>query len=655
MDIALAQMDVLVNQPRKNIETILRMTAQAKEQKMDLIVFPEQALAGYLLGDKWTEDAFVKDLMSYHDDIVAASDGIAIAYGTSIIDERAGIHPNKDGRSRKFNALRIVQNGKPAPRLKEHGLLMAGMQPKTLHPNYRIFDDERYWLSLRDFADDMGVALKSLLQPYVIYDKLGNGVPIGFEICEDLWVRDYRDNGQARNPTKMLLDNGAQLIINASASPWTFGKNNARDNAVKFLKQDCGTTFKPFLYVNHTGVQNNGKNFVTFDGGTTVYNSQGQAVQISTKPREEELIAVNTKQIDGLTAIVRNEPSEIEQKYHAIIQAIRHMADIVGKHEQPTYVIGLSGGVDSAVVAALLVQAVGVDKVIGVNMPTEYNSEKTKNAAAHVARKLGIKYDVVPIGEIVDAVETVVENADLNGTGKKLSVLNKENIQAKIRGTDMLSNLAAKYGALFTNNGNKLEAWLGYATLYGDVGGAIAPIGDLTKTDVFEMAKFLNKSVYCTDVIPQVMIPDALFRFTDDQIAPSAELKEKQIDPMKFGYHCALVKQMLDYKRATMDDIAQWYIDGVLHKKLGIPVELMQRWDVDKPEIFIPDLEWFVKGGNNAVFKRVQTCPNALVTKTAFGFDNRESQLPYNETRNYQRLKQKILTEKIQYTPKGDA
>src|SRR3989338_1208542 len=239
--------------------------------------------------------------------------------------------------------------------------------------------------------------------------------------------------------------------------------------------------------------------------------------------------------------LAREEKPRIAQKYDAIIEGIRHVRDMLDSEAHPKFVIGLSGGVDSAVVAALLADALGPEKLLGVNMPTRYNSIMTRNSAMHVAEKLGIAYATIPIEKMVEVNEMLLNAVDADGRGRKLSEFNLENVQAKIRGTSILSNLAAMHGALFTNNCNKLETALGYATLYGDIGGAIAPIADLTKAEVFEMARYIN--AMRGEVIPEILLPDELYRF-DGKIAPSAELKNAQIDPMKFGYHDRLLEAM---------------------------------------------------------------------------------------------------------------
>ncbi len=665
MKIALAQMEVIPGRPKRNLENMLRMVERAKQQQADLIAFPELCLSGYLVGDKFTEDSFCAGMMDFNQDILQASSGIAIAYGNVFLDkeinQRVGdtkIHPNKDGRTRKYNAVYVVQNGKPASRLKSTNLLPEGVQPKGLLPNYRFFDDERYFFALEDIAKDFGVTLESLAQPFLIgvADKM---VPIGFEICEDLWCEDYRRDGEAQDITKILIEQGAERIINVSASPWTYGKNGARDRRIEFLKQNSGDAFVPFFYVNCVGAQNNGKNIITFDGGSTAYNSDGRPIALSERTYQEQTLFVDDADVERGPKSRTEEP-RIAQKIETIIRGIQHMKDIFGQDEQPKYVLGMSGGVDSSLVAALLTLAVGPERVLGVNMPTRFNSEKTKRSAAHTAEKLGIRYQEIPVGDLADANEELLMTFGLNGE-THFNDLQRGNIAAKIRGTAILSNLAAKHRALFTNNGNKLEVALGYATLYGDVNGALAPIADLTKAEVFEAARYLNAEVFHDEIIPETLLPDALFRFRKDQIQPSAELEKDQVDPMKFGYHDALLTMATDYKKASREDFLHWFNEGTLHHKVGAALgkdaeygyALMKRWGVEQSGEFVNDLEWFMNTIQHTVFKRVQAPPIIVTSKSAYGYDIRESMLPLETSRQYDQLHGEILTQ-WEYEPKQE-
>jgi NAD+ synthase (glutamine-hydrolysing) len=653
--VALAQIEVRAGLPDSNVGTMLRMIAEARNAGAHLIVFPEMCVGGYLVGDKWLDDAFCTELMRYNEGLREASDGIAVAWGNIHLDRSmpdrgiTGFHPNKDGRLRRYNAIFVAQDRAWAKRKVETKFLPRGVHAKTLLPNYRFFDDERYFFSLQDVATDFGIPLRRLEQPFLIRAK-DKTMSIGFELCEDLWCEDYRASRHALNPTKMLIGNGAELIVNASSSPWTFGKNAARDRRVKFLRAESGSSFIPFLYVNIVGAQNNGKDVITFDGGSTVYDRSGDPIAFAKRPYTEELMIIDDFERPALR---REETSKTAQKMQAIVSGIRHLKDIRGVDEDPAFIIGLSGGVDSAVTAALLVHAVGKDRVFAVNMPTKYNSPKTIRVAQSLAQALGIRYSEVPIGDLVEVNRQLLARADLDGSGRPLTALNEENVQAKIRGTSILSNLAAKYGCVFSNNGNKLEIALGYATLYGDWGGAIAVIGDLTKTEVYQMARHLNDAVHQKEVIPELLIPDALFRFRPDQIEPSAELKDNQVDPMKFGYHCALLDAITDYKKKSAEDLMAWYLEGSLHEHLGIEVALMRRWGLHDPRVFLDDLEWFMRSVQTAVFKRVQSPPIIVTSKSAYGYDIRESMLPYHESAACQALRDQILKTVTEYAPKA--
>lgn len=662
--IALAQMEVKPGMPERNVSSMIDMIQEARREGAHLIAFPELCVSGYLIGDTWTSDSACRDFMHFNRDIREESEGIAIAFGNVFMEEsnnHQGYHPNKDGRLRKFNAVYIYQDGQTVRRKEETPFLPAGVQPKNLLPNYKIFDDERYFLSLKDTADDFNVPIKDLAQPFLI--KVNGGeVQIGFEICEDLWCEDYRLDNQALNVTKLLIENGAEAIVNISASPWTFGKNGARDRRVQFLKSESGESFVPFYYVNCTGMQNNGKNIVTFDGGSTVYSKEGKPVFFSKAPYSEELIVIDNSEVNTSRSLERTEKSRIAQKYESIVSGLERLGNFAGRDSLPPFIIGMSGGIDSALVTSLLSQVVGSDRILGVNMPSRYNSQKTKDVAEHVARKLGIHYAIAPIEEIVSVTEKVINDVNL-GKKRDLREQELENVQARIRGASLLAGLSAKYGGIFTSNGNKLEVALGYATLYGDWGGAVAPIGDLTKTEVVAMARFMNEEIFNSEIIPEVLLPDKLWRFSEEQIQPSAELKKKQIDPMKFGYHCALIEMMTDYKKRSQEDIAQLFLERHLHTEIDkyledlvedkekIGLELMNRWGVDDSKLFIEDLEWFTEKISDAIFKRVQAPPIIITSKSAYGFDIRESILPFRKTRRYEEIRKEIL-DKGEYKPR---
>jgi NAD+ synthase (glutamine-hydrolysing) len=615
-------MRVMPGKPQANVDTMLRLIKEAKSEKADLIAFPELCVSGYLIGDLWNNDRFCYDMIEYNAVIRQASldEKIAVVWGNVYIkksDDAGDV--GFDGRKKRFNAVYISDGD------------VFDSRFKRLLPSYRIFDDKRYFYPGEDNTPV----------------RLPGGKQIGLEICEDLWCKDY-----AINPTKELLKNGADVIINISASPFSVDKSRARDNAIAYLKKQDEANFVPFLYVNCVGVQDNGKNIVTFDGDSRVYNNDGRKIDVGLSPYEEGVIyagidgrGVKADQVysTGKTARHDFDRAPIVQKFDAIIAAYKYVFyELIGKSK---FIFGLSGGVDSAVNCALAVIAVGKENVLGFNLPSAYNSDLTKDAARSLAQKLGIKYDVIPIENFVKAAEQTFAGIDFGDPAKALLIW--ENIQAKIRGTMLLSTLAAINSGVMVNNGNKVETATGYATLYGDVNGIFAPLGDLTKIEVFEMAKHINRNF--GDVIPETLIPDDDMNFV---VAPSAELKEKQFDPFWWGLDDKIIESFQNYRRLAPETLLEWYREDWKHcaTMLGVKESLFSKYGVgvgeDNPETilnrnkrFVDHIEWLVKLMQKSVFKRIQSPPIVILSKSAYGFDYRESQLPVYFTKCFGELK----------------
>lgn len=660
MKIGLGQIDVVAGSPEKNIERIERKVVEAKADGCDLICFPEMCVAGYLLGDMWTNIEYCEYLQSWNDKIVLMTlkHKIAIVWGNVLLDNDGKKH--NDGLPRRYNAAFCFQNGKPCPGGlifgKEKGFWRPGVTVKTNLPNYRFFDDKRYFTNTIQLAQDYGIsinkdALDDCYAPFEVTDKNGNIIKVGVELCEDLWCEDYTgEYGDVLDPTNILVNAGADVIINCSSSPWTHGKNAARDRRVLYVAKNCvlrdssgnqpffskdTVIFVPFFYVNCVGVQNNGKNFITFDGGSTVYNEKGRPCIFSQQAYKEELISANI--YDLPSSQKRKNRDKIHEKYDAIIRGLQGFPEAAGLKEMPNVVIGISGGIDSAVVAVLLRNAFPNIDIEAVNMPSQYNSKETKDVARQIAENINARYRVVPIDQIYNAAKKSLTDSNSDKTLKaEVFGLTDENLQAKIRGTIIQSVLAQSLNGIFVNNGNKVETMLGYATLYGDWGGAIAPIADLTKAEVYQMARYLNYLYYIDDAkmfmpIPEKLIPrNRKYTFNKEQIKPSAELRENQVDPIIIGYHCALVEKLLDYKKARVSTIINEWQEGTLHSYLGVEVEVLEPVRVYNDFIF--DLQWVLTTMYSQTFKRVQSVPNIVTSKTAFGYDYRESILPLKES-----------------------
>ena len=678
MKTALAQIDVRAGDPEYNFNTMRKYILQAKAQGVDVVVFSEMVVGGYFVGDLYTNDEFCQNLMSYNDRIKELSDGIVIIYGNIYLEEREyisieviggskKIHTRGfDGRKIRYNAAYACQDKKILRRDTSSYIIPEGIQPKNLLPNYRYFDDKRYFYSPKDWG--CKEVDSEAISPFIANIK-GKRVKLGVCLCEDLWLEDYRSN-----PAFGLAY--SDIIFNLSASPWTFGKNSARDRRVKslfdweekkytnikHLEKDGeyklksyekiageyvntimveSPVYPPYAYVNCCGSQNTGKNILCFDGATTVYGRDGEPKILANSNYKEELLIFDSENIPKET-ISRGKEENIHRKYQAIVRGIKHISEVTGIRK---YICGSSGGIDSSVVLCLLGEAIGVDNIITINMPSQYNSDKTKNASQYLCKELKIKdYRIIPINEIVNTkIETIYKQSP-----KPPSSLAQENIQAETRGM-ILSAIAGEEKALFTCNANKIENTIGYFSINGDGRGAICPIADLTKVEVYDMARYINKEIFKKEVIPESLLPDNNYQFTtEDKIKPSAELKNEQIDPIKISYHCSLIEKIMDYKKVGPNQICQWWLDKELHIKLGISEELMRIYKIDDAQEFINDLKWFCGRIKASVFKRVQSPPIIIVSKTSFGYDLRESILPITESGVSEDMENKVI-EKRKY------
>ncbi len=630
LTVALGQMEVIPGRPDINTKTILTMIAEARAQQTQMIIFPELAVPGYLLGDTWEQTAFLKDCETYGRQIVEASSDICVLFGNVAVDWNKY---NDDGRVRKYNAFFIAYNGE----LHGNDNFLYPFRIKTLQPNYREFDDSRHFYSLRKLATELAVPVATLLQPVNL--KLpGKTLKLGCILCEDGWSDDY-----AVKPIDAIHRNGpADLFINISSSPYTIGKNNKRNRVFSKQAQQAGT---PLIYVNNVGIQNNGKTIYTFDGCSTVYTRTGE-ISTYCQPFSSVLHYVRldvTNQEVGTTPITIPNDLDINSIYQAIQYGIQNFLDTIGMTK---VVIGISGGIDSAVTAALYTHILGPENVLLVNMPSTFNSQTTKDLAHNLARNLGCLYAVIPIQETVDHTVKQISQTSItnftNGQQFQLSVSSfvTENIQARDRSSRILAGMAAAFGGGFTCNANKSELTVGYSTLYGDQAGFLAALADLWKHQVYALAQFLNEQIYRREVIPQETI----------DLVPSAELSWEQAvdegkgDPLIYPYHDYLFRAFMEYwNRATPEDILSWYLQGTLEDRLGCQPGLVSRCFASHHD-FIADLEkWWNLYTGMGVAKRIQAPPVLAVSRRAYGFDHREAQNQAYFTVEYFKLKAKLL------------
>lgn len=619
LKLALCQMPVRPGRLDVNAKYIIQEIYKAKERGADIAVFPEMSVSGYLIGDLFEDDSFVRDVIFWNEKIREATFcGITAIFGSLQINEHK---KGEDGRIRKFNSGLIAQNGK-----------WVGITVKSLQPNYRVFDDDRHFYSLRKICErknfEANVSKEYFMPRHFYFDDFlrvfslrvnDRKVKAGVILCEDMWHDDY-----AVNPAKILAEKGAEIIFNLSASPWTWQKNRKRHKVVRELLHECGVCF---VYVNNTGIQNNGKNIVIFDGSSTVYNCKGDIIfdiKPYVKGTKDFVLACGAPQVE------KAEQDDTEQLYTALSCAIKEFFS----GPQSRIVIGLSGGIDSAFSASLFVDALGKDNVVAINMPSKFSSDETRSLAQQIALNLGVKYEIRPIQKIVDLI---AETSDVRENS-----LVYENIQARVR-MEILAALSQEMRGFFICNSNKVEIAFGYGTLYGDIAGSFAPLGDLVKREIYQLADYMNRIVFGREIIPKRCFEQA----------PSAELKKNQKDPFDYGniarrgYHDELVRAFTEFRRGP-----EWVIKKYMKHELEAEF-LLEPGTVKNLfsgiSEFITDLEKCWERFYRSYFKRVQAPPIPIVSKRAFGFDLRESMIEPHYTEEYRDCVEKLFCSVKEY------
>ena len=630
--IACGQMEIIAGRPDLNTKKILQQISLAKKESVDIIVFPELAVPGYLIGDLWEQTAFLKDCETFGQQIIAATEGITVIFGNVAIDSK---RKNKDGHIRKYNAAFTAQNGKLIS--TEQGLDFVA---KTLLPAYRMFDDPRYFESQEMLLKDKRISLKNGLGSVAVTIH-GSEYKLGILLCEDSWSENY-----SLSVPSLLKQGDAQILCNLSSSPFTLRKNRKRH--LLFGKQAKELQL-PLIYCNQTGIQNTGKNIYTFDGQSCVYGPDGM-VKAAAPMFEEKLLAFSwdkdSAKIRAYSAedeLISTEDDEAAIIYKTLYFGTKNFLKQTGIKRM---VIGASGGIDSAVTAALFTDILGPHQVLLVNMPSRFNSELTKNLAQQLAENLGCCYTIVPINDsvayTVEQLYTPIHNYTTNRDFKvELNGLMYENIQARDRGSRLLAGFSAAFRGGISCNANKAETAVGYGTFYGDLIGLFCPLGDLWKHQVYALGQYINEYVYKRKVIPEPIF----------SIRPSAELSKEQTvgnggDPLIYEYHDYLLQAFVEnWEKASPAEILKHYINQDLEAFLGCRKDIVAQL-FPSHAAFCQDLElWYGLFTGLSVAKRIQAPPVLSISRRAFGTDYREAQMSTYYSLEYKELKEKLLVQ----------
>ena len=530
MRIGLAQINTTVGAIKDNADKIIGYIQKAQKRGAEIVVFPELALSGYPPEDLLLKEDFLDKCKLELKRIIKASKSIFTVVGFPHYEKNC-----------VFNAAALIYDGK-----------LIDVYKKIILPNYGVFDERRYFCP--------GGTIPII--------PFGKNMKIGISICEDIW--------HPVGPHTMAAKEGkAKVIINISASPYHKGKILERQ---KMLKKTALKNKIFICYANLTG----GQDELVFDGGSLIFGPDGTLLARA-KQFEEELLLADLDVMKPKYSIgrVHNLLKPLEEIYKALALGVK---DYVGKNGFKKVVLGLSGGIDSALTAKICCDALGSENVVGVSMPSKFTSKETKKDASDLANTFGIKLITMPIKSIYSTYL-----ADLKKEFKnKKSNIAEENLQARIRG-NLLMALSNKFGWLVVSTGNKSEISVGYCTLYGDMVGGFAVLKDVPKTMVYELARYVNKMEQC-ECISQSII----------KRPPTAELKKGQKDQ----------DTLPPYN--TLDKILDLYIE---HD--------MSREDIIKSGFKKKTVNKIISMVDKNEYKRRQSPPGVKITPKAFGKDRR--------------------------------
>ena len=536
MRIALAQLNTTVGDIAGNEGLVLEAYRRGVEAQVELVLTPELSLTGYPPRDLLLRESFIRANQAALERLAAAVGEVGLIVGF------VGENPVRPGRP-LTNAAALLHRGR-----------VVAIRTKTLLPTYDVFDEDRYFEPASENA--------------VIHWE---GRRLGLTICEDIW-NDAEFGVQRRyrpDPAAALVASGAQILINLSASPWQLGKEQRRSALLRSLARRHQV---PVVYCNLVG----GNDELVFDGRSLAFNSAGGCLGEAAHFSSDFLIVDTEASGDRPLA-----PLADEALLHDAL--VLGMRDYVGKCGFRSVVLGLSGGIDSALVAALAVDALGAENVRGLALPTQFSSAGSIDDARSLAENLGIRFDVAPIQGSFEALKRQMEPL-FEGRPEDTA---EENLQARLRGVTLMA-MSNKFGSLLLTTGNKSELAVGYCTLYGDMCGGLAVISDLPKTWVYRVSRWMNRD---REIIPSSSITKA----------PSAELRPNQTDQ----------DSLPPYE--VLDAILEAYV-----------VEDRPAAEIIATGFSEADVRRVVRLIDLSEYKRRQAAPGLKVTSRAFGVGRRQ-------------------------------
>lgn len=501
--LGLAQIDLTVGDFSGNKTKILDNIEKARKKAVDILAFPELTITGYPPSDLLLRPSFIEKNRDILQDIAN--------------NVRANLHVIigfvQKENNKLYNSAALVYDGK-----------IQNTVHKTLLPNYDVFNEKRYYASAEEN------------HPFIIHLK-GKEIKLGIEICEDIW------NDPDQIPvTRNLVKEGAELIINISASPFDYNKDTIRQELLQSKTKELKV---PIALCNLVGAQDD----LIFDGRSLIFDSQADMVGYG-QEFQEDLLITDIDLENGIGRKIQPKMSSKEEKiFDALVLGIK---DYFQKSGFEKAVLGLSGGIDSALTACIAKEALDPENITGVAMPTQYTADISNQDAELLANNLGINYKNIEIQDIfqsyLKALKPLFKNTEPDVT--------EENIQSRIRG-DILMAIANKTGALTLNTGNKTELALGYCTMYGDMCGAIGVLADLSKDKVYALSEYYN-NFNNNEIIPQRIIDRP----------PSAELKEDQVDPFDYEIVSPLVDDIVVNNKSKKTLIREGYDEELVNRIL---------------------------------------------------------------------------------------